>query len=173
MSGTAQPGAAPPGAFGPPAWAPNPLGPGGHRGWNPWAFAWSLPKPVLIGAMVLAFILFWPIGLAVLFFLIGTGRIGGRWARRNGHAGAAWTGAGAGDCGWRGWRREEGASSGNAAFDEYRQDTLRRLEEEQRDFAAFLERLRFAKDKAEFDQFMDDRARKARPATDDTQDDAA
>ncbi len=33
-------------------------------------------------------------------------------------------------------------------------ETLRRLEEEQKEFAGFLDRLRFAKDKAEFDQFM-------------------
>ena len=47
---------------------------------------------------------------------------------------------GGGCCGWRGRMREETPpSSGNRAFDEYRQDTLRRLEEEQRDFAAFLE----------------------------------
>ena len=45
-------------------------------------------------------------------------------------------------------------SSGNRAFDDYRADTLRRLEEEQREFKEFLERLRFAKDRAEFDQFM-------------------
>ena len=45
------------------------------------------------------------------------------------------------------------ASSGNYAFDEYRAETLRRLEEEQREFIAFLDRLRHAKDKAEFDQF--------------------
>lgn len=45
-------------------------------------------------------------------------------------------------------------SSGNRAFDEYRVETLRRLEEEQTEFKDFLERLRHAKDKAEFDQFM-------------------
>ena len=44
-----------------------------------------------------------------------------------------------------------------------RQETLRRLEEEQNDFAAFLERLRFAKDKSEFDQFMADRRRNPQP----------
>ena len=49
------------------------------------------------------------------------------------------------------------ASSGNYAFDEYRAETLRRLEEEQRDFMAFLDRLRHAKDKAEFDDFMAER----------------
>ena len=45
-------------------------------------------------------------------------------------------------------------SSGNRAFDEYRMDTLRRLEEEQAEFKDFLERLRHARDKEEFDQFM-------------------
>ena len=48
-------------------------------------------------------------------------------------------------------------SSGNHAFDEYRTETLRRLEDEQREFRDFLDRLRFAKDKTEFDQFMADR----------------
>ena len=48
-------------------------------------------------------------------------------------------------------------SSGNAAFDEYRAETLKRLEEEEREFRAFLEKLRKAKDKAEFEQFMSDR----------------
>ena len=47
--------------------------------------------------------------------------------------------------------------SGNRAFDEYRADTLRRLEDEQREFMEFLDRLRHAKDKGEFDQFMAER----------------
>ena len=51
--------------------------------------------------------------------------------------------------------------TGNSAFDTYKEDTLRRLEQEQTDFEAFLERLRAAKDKSEFDQFMDERARAA------------
>jgi len=48
-------------------------------------------------------------------------------------------------------------SSGNRAFDDYRAETLRRLEDEQREFKEFLERLRFAKDRVEFDQFMSER----------------
>src|SRR5271165_7581914 len=48
-------------------------------------------------------------------------------------------------------------ASGNRAFDEYRSETLKRLEEEQREFKDFLARLRFAKDRAEFDQFMAER----------------
>jgi hypothetical protein len=50
------------------------------------------------------------------------------------------------------WRQQ--LTSGNQSFDDYRADTLLRLEEEQRDFRDFLARLRMAKDKAEFDQFM-------------------
>ena len=56
-----------------------------------------------------------------------------------------------------------GATSGNHAFDEYRAETLRRLEEEQQEFSTFLDRLRFAKDKAEFDAFMAER--RERPPT--------
>ena len=52
-------------------------------------------------------------------------------------------------------------STGNSAFDAYKADTLRRLEEEQHSFEDFLSRLRDAKDKAEFDQFMNERAAKA------------
>ena len=70
---------------------------------------------------------------------------------------------------WFGARR--GSSSGNVAFDEYREDTLRRLEDEQREFKDFLHRLRHAKDKAEFDQFMEERRR--RPPETDTPDDLA
>lgn len=51
--------------------------------------------------------------------------------------------------------------SGNSAFDAYKADTLRRLEDEQASFEQFLERLREAKDKSEFDQFMDERAKPA------------
>jgi hypothetical protein len=121
--------------------------------WSPW----TAPKPILIGAMILGFILFWPIGLAILFFMIGSGRIGKRWARRYGmdparspEAGRAWSS-------WNWGCERGGTTTGNAAFDEYRVETLRRLEEEQKDFSAFLERLRFAKDRAEFEQFMLDR----------------
>jgi hypothetical protein len=53
------------------------------------------------------------------------------------------------------WRQQP--TSGNRTFDEYRTETLRRLEQEERDFQDFLARLRMAKDKAEFDQFMAER----------------
>ena len=111
-------------------------------------------KLAWIGVMVLGFIVFWPIGLAILAYMIWSGRMG-HWGKR-GHG--RWYGAhkAAGCCSPR-WNTRDHASSGNQAFDEYKEETLRRLEDEQAEFLEFLERLRHAKDKAEFDQFMADR----------------
>ncbi len=119
----------------------------------------ELGKPAWIALMVLGFALFWPIGLAILAFLIGSGRMG------------CWTHRGFGRWHHEGRERfdrmarrwQGGGSSGNRAFDEYRAETLRRLEEEQRAFTEFLERLRFAKDKAEFDQFLAERRQRPEP----------
>lgn len=76
-----------------------------------------------------------------------------------GNGGGIWSGVWRGDSSNGAW----GSPSGNRAFDEYKAETLRRLEEEQTDFRDFLERLRQAKDKAEFDQFMEQRRRPAEP----------
>ena len=120
-------------------------------------------RPAWIVLVVLGFIIFWPLGLAILAYTIWSGRMGcarpygGHWEHkldrlqhkmdrvreRMNHGGGNWWGT--------------PPSSGNGAFDEYRTETLRRLEEEQREFKDFLNRLRFAKDKAEFDQFMAER----------------
>ena len=54
--------------------------------------------------------------------------------------------------------------TGNGSFDTYRADVLKRLEDEQTRFISFLDRLRDAKDKAELDTFMEDRARANREA---------
>jgi hypothetical protein len=96
-----------------------------------------------IAAMVLGFVFFWPLGLALLAYMIWSDRMFTR-------TGTSMT------CNARRARRGMTAmrSSGNAAFDAYKADTLRRLEEEQEAFEAYLQRLREAKDKAEFDQFM-------------------
>jgi hypothetical protein len=137
--------------------------------------------------MILGFVCWWPIGLIILAFLIARGRFGywhrpsfvgsgsmcdwdhntDRW----GHNMDRWEHkmtrmqekmdrvrdrmerfANRGD-----WWRPSPSSSGNRAFDDYRSETLKRLEEEQREFKEFLERLRFAKDRSEFDQFMNER----------------
>lgn len=59
-------------------------------------------------------------------------------------------------------------ASGNSAFDAYKADTLSRLEDEQTNFEEFLKRLRDAKDKSEFDQFMEDRATRTSSGETDT-----
>ncbi len=113
-------------------------------------------RPAWIGLMVVSFVLFWPVGLAVLAFLIWSGRMGcgsrahrarwpSRFADKMERTASAWSNEA---------RTGFGGTSGNRAFDEYREATLRRLEEEQREFRDFLDNLRHAKDRAEFDQFM-------------------
>jgi len=104
-----------------------------------------------IAAMVLGFIIFWPVGLALLAYMIWGKQMFAR------------------SCGHRrhhdhhhGWGRHAmraGQPTGNRAFDDYKAQALRRLEEEQEAFEAFLQRLRSSKDKSEFDSFMDERAR--------------
>jgi hypothetical protein len=124
-------------------------------------------KPAWIALMVLGFVVWWPLGLATLAFTIGSGRMGcghyggtdrferkmQRWQEKMDKM--------------RGWRSQQGwgepPSSGNRAFDEYRAETLRRLEDEQREFKDFLDRLRFAKDKTEFDAFMAERRNRPQP----------
>jgi Protein of unknown function (DUF2852) len=113
----------------------------------------DLGKPAWIALTVLGFMVWWPVGLATLAFTLGSGRMGcghrGHWQnkmerfrdRMGGGFGGGWG----------------PSSSGNRAFDDYRMETLKRLEEEQREFREFLDRLRFAKDKTEFDQFMAER----------------
>jgi Protein of unknown function (DUF2852) len=123
----------------------------------------EIGRPAWIALMVLGFCLWWPLGLATLAFIYGSGRMS-CW---NHHGADHWQrkmdrlqekmdrmrGKTNGGNNWWG----NAPSSGNRAFDEYRTETLRRLEEEQKEFRDFLERLRHAKDKAEFDQFMAER----------------
>ena len=52
-------------------------------------------------------------------------------------------------------------STPNSAFQEYAAETLRRLEQDQGEFQEFLDRLRKAKDQAEFDKIMTERRAKA------------
>ena len=51
-------------------------------------------------------------------------------------------------------------ASGNHSFDECREATLQRLRGERRDFEAYLDRLRKAKEKQAFDEFLAERSSK-------------
>lgn len=125
--------------------------------WPGRAEAWldDRGKGAWIAAMVVGFIVFWPLGLALLAYMIWSRRMFSHrcgWSRHNAHHDMS-----------RAWRHRHGfRSSGNTAFDAYKADTLDRLEREQEAFEAFLSRLRESKDKAEFDAYMEERARAAR-----------
>ncbi len=111
----------------------------------------ELPKGVRIALMLGGFIIFWPIGLAILAYLLWSGQMNCSMKRGRSHY-RSWAGHGSG-------RRR---SSGNRAFDEYRDATLKQLEEDQLEFSKFLDQLRRAKDQQEFDTFMSERMRKKR-----------
>lgn len=54
-------------------------------------------------------------------------------------------------------RPEAQSPAANAAFDDYKRETLRTLERESAEFSAYLARLKHAADTAEFDRFMAER----------------
>lgn len=132
--------------------------------------AWT---PLTIFLMVMGFVIFWPLGLAMLAYILWGDRFhdmmdgakanmncaSWRHSERRSHRGGGGGGFG------RGPRR----SSGNVAFDEYREAELQRLEEERRkldemraEFDEHLQNLRRARDQKEFDAFMKARDRKSR-----------
>jgi hypothetical protein len=140
-------------------------------------------RPLELVAMVLGFIVFWPIGLAILGFKMWQKRSGyqgdlatfaqerAEWAR---NACRGWQGE-ARDAqrrwgGWQGGGFGGGMRpTGNSAFDDWRAGELARLEEErrkleqaERDFADHIDQLRRARDREEFERFMN--ARRNRPA---------
>lgn len=105
-----------------------------------------------ITAMVGGYIVFWPVGLAMTAYMVINNKFSGTGSRKKCRRGSH--------------SMHMNRATGNAAFDTYKDETLRRLEEEQTNFEEFLERLREAKDKAEFDQFMDERGSAAKSADD-------
>ncbi|PVA11484.1 hypothetical protein DC366_00440 [Pelagivirga sediminicola] len=130
-------------------YAQTPIASGGPLRWLARAADWldQRGKFAWIALMVIGFVFVWPVGLAILAYMIWSKRMFGpcNSRRTRGHRAPSMT-----------------RSSGNSAFDAYRDETLRRLQDEQASFESFLERLRQAKDKAEFDQFMEDRAKAAK-----------
>ncbi len=126
------------------------------------ATRWTLFE---LATMVLGFMIFWPIGVAVFVYKM--------WQRRTGAddlqtvVTAKWNAARAGwsrPAAWNGWR--DGAT-GNVAFDQWKAAELARLEAERRkledaarEFADFLDNVRHAQDREEFDRFMNERRAK-------------
>ena len=126
----------------------------GRLGRMPWSF-WE------IVAMVAGFVVFWPLGLLALFLKWKNGEM---W-RGSSEAKAPWSGLKKPDFeAWTNANRHGHGASGNEAFDAYKREALdkleaerRKLDEEQKAFRAFVEKLRRAKDQEEFDRFMAER----------------
>jgi hypothetical protein len=147
-------------------------------------FTFTLRTGGIVGLIFLVLGLVWwfPVGLIILAAFV-LSRMIGCWSRpqfAGGFAPGPWQGARGWDGGRGRWesrtadRAERGcgrrqSSSDNRAFDEYRSDTLRRLEDEEREFKEFLQRLRAAKDRAELDQFLNERRNAPRPNASESQ----
>ena len=142
-------------------------GDGFRRNGAPW-------RPIELVAMILGFIVFWPIGLAILLIKI--------WQKKTGHEGdmvgfaqtrfdemrersrGHWDRFGGGfgprGPGWGGY-----SNTGNRAFDEWKKMEVERIEEErrkleaaQREFGEYLAHLRMARDRDEFERFKTERS---------------
>ena len=116
---------------------------------------WSALNVVL---MIIGFAVFWPLGLAMLAWIIWGDEIGRRTQEFRGQFKSFSDRAGSFG---RGDAFGFAGQSGNVAFDEYRRAEMRRLDEERRkleamksEFDSFLKELRRVKDQEEFDRFM-------------------
>jgi len=123
--------------------------------------AWT---PATIALMVLGFIAYWPLGLAMLAYILWGDRLGNFKNEVNRATDSMFS-----NC-----RRSSRPvySTGNVAFDDWRAKELERLAEERRkldamrdEFDDYMRELRRAKDQEEFDRFMSHRNRPA-PTTD-------
>ena len=120
--------------------------------------AWT---PVTIAMMIVGFMIAWPLGLAVIAYIIWGDRLEafkGEVNRATDSAAGLFGGKGA----LGGFDR-----TGNVAFDEWRTAELKRIEDERAKVAAarhefdeYLRELRRAKDEEEFRLFMAERAKR-------------
>jgi hypothetical protein len=129
--------------------------------------------PLELAAMIVGFVVFWPIGLAILFLKIAQKKErypGDLFSYARDKIAAKCQGLGASQTWCGGWssswqsRGSGMRATGNSAFDDWRNAELARLEEErrklvqaEREFSEHLDRLRRARDREEFDRFMNER----------------
>lgn len=117
--------------------------------------------PATIALMVLGFIVFWPLGLAMLAYIL----FGERLRTFKKDANTAADGVFSSFRRARGYRGPASFGTGNVAFDDWRNAELQRLDEERRkldemraDFDTYVRELRRAKDQEDFDRFMRNRS---------------
>ena len=113
------------------------------RGWS----------PLNVVLMITGFIIFWPLGLAMLAWIIWGDEIGRMFSDAKAQFSSTARSAP--------FSAAASGRTGNLAFDEYRTAELKRLAEERRkleemraEFEGFVSELRRAKDQEEFERFM-------------------
>jgi hypothetical protein len=131
----------------------------GYRTMNQSALLRPDWTPATIALMVLGFVVFWPLGLAMLAYIIFGERLQGFKRDANSAADGLFS-----SCRRSSHRHRPHFTTGNVAFDDWRKAELDRLEEERRklnemreEFDTYARELRRAKDQDEFDRFMRDR----------------
>ncbi|MCC0039026.1 MAG: DUF2852 domain-containing protein [Brucellaceae bacterium] len=120
--------------------------------------AWT---PATIALMVIGFMVFWPLGLAMLAYILWGDRLDGFKRDVNKATDGMFAGC------RRGAHRAH--RTGNVAFDDWREKELERIAEERRkleemreEFDSYMRELRRAKDQQEFDRFMSERDNRTR-----------
>lgn len=118
--------------------------------------------PATIAMMVLGFVVFWPLGLAMLAYILFGERLKSFKKDANSTVDGVFSSFRCGSNG-RGFRGPQ-FRTGNVAFDDWREAELARLDEERRkldemreQFDDYVRELRRAKDQEEFDRFMRER----------------
>ena len=126
--------------------------------------AWT---PATIAMMIIGFMIFWPLGLAMIAYILWGDRLDSfkqDVSRTTDSVAKSFRNAGC--CGARrGYMHSQ--RTGNVAFDDWREAEIARLEEERnkldetrREFDEHLSELRRAKDEEEFNSFMSSRSEK-------------
>lgn len=115
--------------------------------------------PATVVLMVLGFMVFWPLGLAMLAYILFGERFKAFKRDANETADSMFA-----KCRSGGFRGRSHSTTGNVAFDDWRRAELDRIEAERRkldemraEFDGYMRELRRAKDQEEFDRFMRDR----------------
>jgi hypothetical protein len=130
--------------------------------------AWT---PATIALMVIGFMVFWPLGFAMLAYIIWGDRLDGFKRDVNRATDGIFAGCRRGSDKAARWGHGS-ARTGNVAFDDWREKELERLAEERRkldemlsEFDDYARELRRAKDQDEFDRFMAQRNKHTAPTT--------
>ena len=128
--------------------------------------AWT---PATIALMVIGFMVFWPLGFAMLAYIIWGDRLDGFKRDVNRATDGIFAGCRRGSDKAARWGHGS-ARTGNVAFDDWREKELERLNEERNkldemlaQFDEYARELRRAKDQDEFDRFMANRNKSTAP----------